>query len=335
MTTNTFAGFDVPQENWSKLPHQLVDVLHLFSSLAELKIVLYILRHTWGFQDDSKRITLDEFEHGRKCADGTRMDKGIGMTKPSIINGIKRAVKHGFVFIDSDVSGNSYSLTYQGLKSLTPPVKKFNPSGKKVLPPDDPKATPVDDSAPPKETKKETKKDSARETRTAHDKKSDKKEGDTTEKPEIVKDKPVKKRDILFDGIAARGFKIPTFNLSDEQLSDLKKSSSRIGDVKKRLLGINPTFKQMSDSDIRKEINDFWGWLKTKFQKEYSFQLSELRDANKWADYYAEFYYTKSSSNENIAPEPKTNPTYLKMIAEQKRLEQLQGENYDSTMESQ
>jgi len=34
--------------------------------------VLYILRHTWGFQDTSKRITSDEFEHGRKRIDGTR-----------------------------------------------------------------------------------------------------------------------------------------------------------------------------------------------------------------------------------------------------------------------
>lgn len=97
--TKEFAGFEHPEENWSKLPHVLIEMLDRFSSLAELKVVLYILRHTWGFQEfkELKRITLDEFQHGRKRKDRSRLDKGTGMSKDAIREGLSRAVKDGFI----------------------------------------------------------------------------------------------------------------------------------------------------------------------------------------------------------------------------------------------
>jgi len=71
---------------------------------AEIKIVLYILRHTWGYRDyeASKLITLDEFQHGRKRKDGTRIDEGTGMARNSIKDGIRRAVEHGLITIIED-----------------------------------------------------------------------------------------------------------------------------------------------------------------------------------------------------------------------------------------
>lgn len=99
-----FAGFQPPQENWSRLPHQLIASLPTFSSLAELKVVLYVLRHTWGYQefDDGRRISLDEFMHGRKTREGKRLDEGVGMNKQAIIDGIRRAVKHGFLQVEGE-----------------------------------------------------------------------------------------------------------------------------------------------------------------------------------------------------------------------------------------
>ena len=71
-----FDGFDIPKENWSKLPNALIAALPLFTSASELKVVLYVLRHTWGYQefDNPKSITLDELAHGRKRKNGTRLD---------------------------------------------------------------------------------------------------------------------------------------------------------------------------------------------------------------------------------------------------------------------
>lgn len=133
-----FNGFEGPKQNWSKLPHQLIDALPQIKTLGEMKIILYTLRHTWGFKDDYKKITLNEFQYGRKRRDGKRLDSGTGLTKPTIINGIKRAISHGFLFEYVDTSDPArvkkfYSLAEEGLKVFTPEVKKFYPRGKETL----------------------------------------------------------------------------------------------------------------------------------------------------------------------------------------------------------
>jgi hypothetical protein len=58
-----------------------------------------VLRHTWGYQEfgTTKRITLDEFQHGRKLADGSRMDGGTGLSLSAVKDGVRRAVAHGFL----------------------------------------------------------------------------------------------------------------------------------------------------------------------------------------------------------------------------------------------
>lgn len=102
--TSQFQGFEYPRENWSKLPHALIDALPLFSSKAELAVVLYVLRWTWGCHDAYKRITLDEFENGRRRSDGSRLDGGVGMGRQAIIDGIRRAIAHGFLRVETDAT---------------------------------------------------------------------------------------------------------------------------------------------------------------------------------------------------------------------------------------
>lgn len=96
-----FEGFPAPEQNYSKMPHCLIDALPQMRSEAEVKCVLYILRHTWGYSeyDEPKHMTLDEFQRGRKRKDGSRLDNGTGLTKPSVIKGLRAAEKHGFIEI--------------------------------------------------------------------------------------------------------------------------------------------------------------------------------------------------------------------------------------------
>jgi hypothetical protein len=133
-----FSGFKGPEQNFSNLPHQLIEALPLFETLAEIKIVIYVLRHTWGYHeyDDGKRITLDEFQHGRKKRDGERIDGGIGMVKNSILDGIERAIKHGFLAVETDDSDKARIEKYYSLqmfKDCTPEVQKLNPVQRKKL----------------------------------------------------------------------------------------------------------------------------------------------------------------------------------------------------------
>jgi len=144
-----FGGFSLPHQNWSKLPHELIDALPLIRSQSELVVILYILRHTWGFQEFGvqKRLTLDEFQHGRKQRDGSRIDQGTGLSRPAILRGLRYAAEDGFIEVEVDESDKgrvkkSYSLVMsevndslpQGYRNVTPGVTKRYPRGNETLP---------------------------------------------------------------------------------------------------------------------------------------------------------------------------------------------------------
>ena len=154
-----FKGFSTPRQNWFKMPHDWIDLCADISSVAEIKVVQYVMRHTWGHQEYgiSKRISLDEFMNGRRRKDGSRMDKGTGLSKPSVISGLRSAVEKGLLIEETDDSDKArvkkyYSLRmvnqtqalseefiaedyYQGeIKDLTADVKNFYPTVKSFVP---------------------------------------------------------------------------------------------------------------------------------------------------------------------------------------------------------
>ena len=138
----------IPQENWSKLPHQFIDLLPEINTLSELKIIIYTLRHTWGYGDISKVISQDEYMNGRKRADGTRIDGGTGLARNSVKSGIKAAVEHGFIVQATDDTDkarieNSYTLSFLGQVSK-PDTDDENDliRGSEIDPPDGQKLTP-------------------------------------------------------------------------------------------------------------------------------------------------------------------------------------------------
>lgn len=107
-------------------------------------------------------------------------------------------------------------------------------------------------------------------------------------KPEKVKSK---KRDILFDGIVAKAFRINPIEATKEQLQEI---SGRVGKIKKKLININPDFKEMGDDSIRDEIKSFWQWYKIQ----YDFDEAHLRSDVKWGEYYLE-YHLNSKKKQN------------------------------------
>lgn len=118
-------GFPIPEQNYSKLPHVLIEQLPNIDSMAELKVVLYLLRHTWGFSEygKPKKITTDEFMSGRKKSDGSRMDGGTGLSNNSVITGLEKAVEHGFIVVEVDDTDKAriekcYSLNMSGVQDL-------------------------------------------------------------------------------------------------------------------------------------------------------------------------------------------------------------------------
>lgn len=135
----TFQGFSIPEQNYSKLPHQFIDLLPEIDSLAELKVTLYTLRHTWGFSeyDKPKKITTDEFENGRKRRDGTRIDNGTGLSPNSIRAGLEKAIERGTLTVEVDDTDKAriekyYSLNMSDDSNLAPRPAKVAPRPAKV-----------------------------------------------------------------------------------------------------------------------------------------------------------------------------------------------------------
>jgi hypothetical protein len=98
-----FAGWEKPQSNYFKVPNEFWLIEDL--SPHERMVLLYILRHTWGFQefDVMKQITIDEFQHGRKSGD-ERIDKGCGVSRGGISQALASLEKKGYIQVMTDVS---------------------------------------------------------------------------------------------------------------------------------------------------------------------------------------------------------------------------------------
>jgi len=139
---SNFTGFPEPTANFSKLPHALIDELPNINSLAEMKVILYILRHTWGFNDDKKRISIDEFCNGRKRKDGTRIDEGCGISPNSVRSGLDNAVSNGYITVEEDASDLGRITRFYSIKQnseltqkLNSGVQLLNPTPSRVEPP--------------------------------------------------------------------------------------------------------------------------------------------------------------------------------------------------------
>jgi DNA-binding PadR family transcriptional regulator len=143
-----FAGFDRPEANYFKMPNSWTDITAAIDSIAELKVVEYILRHTWGYQEYGlkKHITIDEFVRGRRRQDGSRMDRGTGLSERAVYDGLRKAVASGLIEEESDDSDRgrvkkSYSLKMRenrqadadvqhlqaGVQTLHPPLQDVHP----------------------------------------------------------------------------------------------------------------------------------------------------------------------------------------------------------------
>jgi transcription initiation factor IIE alpha subunit len=99
-----FAGFDNEAEGYTQLYHDWLDDILQIDNAAELKVVLYIFRHTCGFHEPDvwKHISVDEFMKGRYYADSTRMDQGTSLSENSVRHGLKKAEEDGYILSKTD-----------------------------------------------------------------------------------------------------------------------------------------------------------------------------------------------------------------------------------------
>jgi len=120
-----FEGFSRPDSNFFRMPNNWTNITSEINSLAELKVVEYILRHTWGFQEFgvSRKITVDEFMHGRKRIDGSRIDNGTKLSEQSVRNGLRQAIEDGYIVEEVDARDRARIKKFYQLR-MTAEIKQ-------------------------------------------------------------------------------------------------------------------------------------------------------------------------------------------------------------------
>ena len=83
-----FPGIDSP--NTTPVPDIYFDLLLPELSLAEWRVLLYVVRRTLGFKKLSDAISLDQFTHGIARRDGSVLDRGTGLSRSNVHEALNR-----------------------------------------------------------------------------------------------------------------------------------------------------------------------------------------------------------------------------------------------------
>jgi hypothetical protein len=119
-----FVGFRSPR--YTQVPDELFDELLPYLSGAELKVLLYIVRRTFGFKRDSDNIALSQMLKGIVTADGRRLDRGVGLSKPTLLKALRDLAEKNIIVPTRRQSrergdeSTNYRLNIIGVDAETP-----------------------------------------------------------------------------------------------------------------------------------------------------------------------------------------------------------------------
>ncbi len=91
-----FPGFRRP--TYTQVPDEFFD---LAPQLLErhLKIMLYVMRRTFGFKKSTDRISISQFLEGITTRDGRQLDRGCGLSKKPLLEGLKELESAGLLTV--------------------------------------------------------------------------------------------------------------------------------------------------------------------------------------------------------------------------------------------
>lgn len=107
-----FRGFQSP--NTTPVPDEVFDELMYDLTGAELKVLLYICRRTFGWKKESDTISLKQMTQGIQRKNGTWLDRGTGLAKDSVTRVVKSLEERGVILRNrrsSQAKGNE-ATTY-------------------------------------------------------------------------------------------------------------------------------------------------------------------------------------------------------------------------------
>ena len=135
LDTYKFPGFSSPR--YTQIPDIVFDELQHRLSGAEYKVLMYILRRTFGFKKDADNISLRQMREGIVKSDGTRLDYGAGVqSKATLVSAVKKLEELGIIVATRNSSNErgdeatTYTVNMGGEAHATkiehPRVQKLN-----------------------------------------------------------------------------------------------------------------------------------------------------------------------------------------------------------------
>jgi len=116
------------------VPDQLFDEHLAFLSGAELKVLLYIIRRTFGFKKDADSISISQMLGGIEKKDGSRLDWGVGLSKPTLLQALRSLAEKNLIASERQRSierGDEPTVYWLRIAGASPEVDH----GKESLPP--------------------------------------------------------------------------------------------------------------------------------------------------------------------------------------------------------
>ena len=129
----SFQGFQSP--NYTNVPDELFDQLMVDLTGAELKVLLYIIRRTFGFKRDSDNISLSQMLNGLQTRDGRTLDRGVGLSKKTLLQALNSLEERHVILTErrqSAEKGNEPTTYRLNVVSSTQVEKTTPPLGEKV-----------------------------------------------------------------------------------------------------------------------------------------------------------------------------------------------------------
>lgn len=90
-----FEGFSSPNSTY--VPDVVFDELAPQLTEAELRVLLYIIRRTFGFKKNADTISLRQMTTGIRTKEGKVLDNGTGLSKSANARGVKGLIEKGII----------------------------------------------------------------------------------------------------------------------------------------------------------------------------------------------------------------------------------------------
>ncbi len=112
-----YTGFLSP--NTTPVPDDVFDVIAPELTEAELRVLLYVVRRTFGFNRERDAISLSQMVDGITTRDGRVLDRGTGMSRRGVMGGCAGLIEKGIITVEKrlaeqgDNEINIYSLRFR------------------------------------------------------------------------------------------------------------------------------------------------------------------------------------------------------------------------------